>query len=173
MDERRDLSIWPAVTYDDAAAARRWLAGQIAGRIIPGADLLGADGRRLEERLREAPGWDGLGVLIGHLLSRVPDRPRDNLGAQVWEWATARGGRVTVRDLALTSGWSVRHLSGSVRRETGLGPKAIGRLARFESTVAALGAGGSIAAVAADCGYADQAHLTREWRRLAGVTPTE
>jgi AraC-like DNA-binding protein len=29
-----------------------------------------------------------------------------------------------------------------------------------------------LAEIAARCGYADQAHLTREWRELAGCTPS-
>ena len=40
MNERRDLNIWPGVTYDDAAAARRWLAGLgfEEGIVVPSED---------------------------------------------------------------------------------------------------------------------------------------
>ena len=31
----------------------------------------------------------------------------------------------------------------------------------------------SLATIAADCGYADQAHMAREWRALAGASPTQ
>jgi AraC-like DNA-binding protein len=31
----------------------------------------------------------------------------------------------------------------------------------------------SLAAIAAECGYADQAHMAREWRTLAGASPTQ
>ena len=31
----------------------------------------------------------------------------------------------------------------------------------------------TLAAIAAECGYADQAHMAREWRTLAGASPTQ
>lgn len=146
-------------------------AAELTGGVVSATELMGTEGRVLEERLRAAPAWSSLDVLVRDLVGRVPERPRENLAAEVWERITRRRGRVTVRELAAESGWSERHLRGSVRSEIGLGAKTIGRLARFEATVPALSSGRPIAAVAADCGYADQAHLTREWRRLAGVTP--
>lgn len=73
-------------------------------------------------------------------------------------------------------GYSRRRLSDLVRAECGLTPKAYARVARFERSrgllVSAAGAGRSLAEVAAEGGYADQAHLTREWTSLAGCSPT-
>lgn len=76
--------------------------------------------------------------------------------------------------LAQEVGGSRRHLGERFRREFGLTPKVAGRVMRFESTRRLLGTPGrpGLADVAARCGYADQAHLTREWRELAGCTPS-
>ena len=70
-------------------------------------------------------------------------------------------------------GWSRRQLTQRFSREYGIGPKQVARLVRF-STARSLVVDGraALADVAARCGYADQAHLTREWRELAGVPPT-
>ncbi|HWV37343.1 MAG TPA: helix-turn-helix domain-containing protein [Vulgatibacter sp.] len=66
-----------------------------------------------------------------------------------------------------------RHFIALFRREVGLAPKLLLRLLRFQRAVAALSSGplASLAAVTQDAGYADQAHLTREFRALAGITP--
>jgi AraC-like DNA-binding protein len=50
-------------------------------------------------------------------------------------------------------------------------PKELQRIGRFQASRALLG-GARLAEVAPVCGYADQAHLTREWVTLAGCTPT-
>ena len=63
------------------------------------------------------------------------------------------------------------------RAEVGLAPKAVARLMRFEAVIGTIGrsvrAGRTIelAEIAAAHGYADQAHLTREFGRLAGIPP--
>ena len=68
-------------------------------------------------------------------------------------------------------GYSRRRLSTLVRQETGLGPKEYQRVARFEASRRHLGRK-PLADVAADCGYADQGHLARDWSDLAGCPPT-
>ena len=61
---------------------------------------------------------------------------------------------------------------------TGLGPKAAGRVIRFDRAKQALqrracaGAELRLAELAASCGYFDQAHLDREFGLLAGCSPT-
>jgi len=54
----------------------------------------------------------------------------------------------------------------------GVAPKALQRTLRFQGFLALAQAGaGSPAGLAADTGYADQAHLSRECLRLTGLTP--
>ncbi len=58
-----------------------------------------------------------------------------------------------------------------VRDECGLSPKAYQRVARFQASRTLVGHR-SLAESAALCGYSDQAHLTREWVKLAGCPPS-
>ncbi len=53
----------------------------------------------------------------------------------------------------------------------GTTPKAYAQLVRFGHVARRLRAGQPPAAVAAACGYADQAHLTRHVRRFGSTTP--
>jgi transcriptional regulator GlxA family with amidase domain len=70
-------------------------------------------------------------------------------------------------------GWSRRHLSQRFTDEYGIGPKQTARLVRFQRARDLVAAGTRpLAEVAVDCGYADQAHLTREFCELAGDPPT-
>ena len=58
--------------------------------------------------------------------------------------------------------------------ETGVSPKQLCRHVRFETVVSRLAAGtSSLAEVAVETGYADQAHLSREFARMAGCSPTQ
>jgi AraC-like DNA-binding protein len=68
-------------------------------------------------------------------------------------------------------GYSRRRLATLVKEECGLGPKEYQRVARFEATRAVVGRR-PLAEVAVVCGYADQAHLAREWSALAGCPPS-
>ena len=74
--------------------------------------------------------------------------------------------------LADEIGWSRSHLVSRFRREVGLSPKRFARVARFRSAYDRLATATSLATVAAECGYADQSHLTHEFREMAGETPS-
>ncbi len=80
---------------------------------------------------------------------------------------------VPIRAVAGAVGWSDRHLAKRFRAEIGLRPKEAARVARFDRARRALRPDGRIAEVAARHGFADQSHLVREFRALAGCTPTE
>lgn len=91
---------------------------------------------------------------------------------------TAGGGRLPVAEVARRIGWSPRHLEQRFRAETGLGPKEAARVVRFDRARRALasrvaaGRAPDLAALAVAGGFADQAHLTREWRAFSGLPPT-
>jgi AraC-like DNA-binding protein len=78
-----------------------------------------------------------------------------------------------ISKIAQRLGFTTRQLDRGFDRCFGISPKMLGRLARFQRAFALgmLGRRGGWAAVARRCGYADQAHLTREFREFAGQTP--
>jgi len=91
--------------------------------------------------------------------------------SRAWGHLETAHGLVSVADLADDSGWSTRHFTQRFTKEFGQGPKAMARIMRFERSRAMVRHGIPAVDVATRCGYADQAHLVREWRRLAGTTP--
>jgi len=77
-----------------------------------------------------------------------------------------------VSDLANHVGKSVRTLQRRVRTSTGCPPRRFLAMQRFRRSVYEIAAGGDgLSVIAFDLGFSDQAHLTREFRRHAGVTP--
>jgi len=88
-----------------------------------------------------------------------------------------RDPRARVEDAAAAVGLSVRQLRRRCDAAVGYGPKTLHRILRFRRFVDRIDAGPvdglapDLAAIAAEAGYADQAHLTRECRELAGLTP--
>ena len=155
-------------------------AAELRGRAVDVADVLGrATTGELLERVRAAPDPAArLRVVDTALLARLgqvrhaPVRPGP--ADEAWRVLLATDGRARVGDLARHVGWSRRHLSERVRAMTGLTPKEVARVARFEAARRLLLAPRrpGLADVAATCGYADQQHLSREWRALAGCSPT-
>jgi AraC-like DNA-binding protein len=80
-----------------------------------------------------------------------------------------------IRELVRATGYSHRWLTERFRAEVGLAPKAFARVVRFENAFERLGRLDRVrwAEFALDCGYYDQAHLVRDFREMAGATPTE
>lgn len=83
----------------------------------------------------------------------------------------ARAG-LPVGVVAERCGLSSRQLQRRSNAAFGYGPKTLHRILRMQRAVALARTGESFAAVSAEAGYADQAHLAREVRALAGVPLT-
>ena len=138
-------------------------------------DVLGAEGMALREQLGNAPDWasrfDLAEAFVTARLERAAETPLEI--AWAYDRIIASGGRARISAIAEKLGWSRKHLAGSFSNAIGIGPKTLSRIVRFNR---ALGLSRQQTAdwadIAADCGYADQAHLVREFRDLAGETPT-
>jgi AraC-like DNA-binding protein len=86
--------------------------------------------------------------------------------------AVRRLGREQLNAIAKDLYVSERQLLRRFRVAVGYGPATLRRVLRFQRFVEAVDAGRTeLASLALDAGYADQAHLTRETRRLAGLSP--
>lgn len=81
-------------------------------------------------------------------------------------------GRSRIDSLARAAALSMRGFQVRFRGAVGLTPKEFARLTRLQVTLRALdGSDAKISELASDGGFADQAHATRELRRVTGHTP--
>lgn len=156
------------------------LLGLAGGDLRDGAlRLADVVGRRaadeLVERLVRAPDWPSRFALADAFLSRRSGaaRPVDPEVGWAWERLRRSGGRLRIGALAAEVGWSRRHLASRFREQVGQGPKEAARVLRFARAVRLLDRAPSLSDLAADAGYADHSHLVREFRALAGCTPSQ
>lgn len=154
-------------------------AAELAGRVVPADALWPGRGSRLATALEATPTPEGtIARLLHHVAAARDEAPGDPLvGAAVraLRWSAEEVSAVS-RDLHV----SERQLRRRMLAQVGLAPKALQRTLRFQRVLAlaqqaiALGrppADEGLARLAADAGYADQAHLTRECARLTGLSP--
>ncbi|MEU4567776.1 helix-turn-helix transcriptional regulator [Micromonospora sp. NPDC023956] len=142
-------------------------ADALRDRRVPLADLWGDRAvAELAERAARAPGEALESVALARL-RRVGGV--DPLGVRVA--ARLRAG-ATVAATAAEEGLDPRVLHRRCRALFGYGPKTLARILRMQRALALARAGTPLAEVAVRSGYADQAHLTRDVRDLAGVPPT-
>ncbi|MFG0317479.1 MAG: helix-turn-helix domain-containing protein, partial [Planctomycetota bacterium JB042] len=146
--------------------------------IDPAEDVLGARARRWRERIGAAPTVDAaLGALRG-ALARALERHlrrsgRPAASARAVRLLAASHGALPIDALAAEVGLSRRQLERTFLERVGVSPKRYARSVRFAAVVAALEeeAPPSLARIAAEFGYADQPHLNRDFRELAGCSP--
>jgi AraC-like DNA-binding protein len=150
---------------------------ELANQSVPIDAVLGRFGRDLVQQVGEAADWPSRFALIDNALrARLSEAaPLDSGVAWSLSQILASNGAAAIGKLADELGWSHRRLIARYRDTVGLPPKLVARIVRFERLTARLSSEPSIdwAAAAAACGYFDQAHLAREVRELADLTPTE
>ncbi|MFI5731506.1 helix-turn-helix domain-containing protein [Kribbella sp. NPDC051587] len=153
--------------------------GEIAWRVIELDEFIGPSAHVLVDQLREAGSWASrFELLEAALLRRWAAPPASAVRAEVdWAWRRLRSshGAIGVQELAAEIGWSRRHLTDRFTTEFGLAPKVAARVLRFEQAVQRVRRQPTVrlADLAAELGYADQAHLTREWQAIAGCSPRQ
>jgi AraC-like DNA-binding protein len=159
---------------------------ELRHRAIAVEDVWGPDGRRLMERLAETPTAADRRRIVESFLwgrARSGGSALPDVVTHTAALIERHGGRIGVAALAGELGCGRQHLHREVTRHLGLPPRTLGRLTRFRSVLTAVRAAPARAGspaepvgwagLAADYGFYDQAHLYREFRDLAGMTPRE
>jgi AraC-like DNA-binding protein len=158
-----------------------WLGERMSGlsdRIIALADALGDGALTLRERLlNTGPLEARFKVVERWLIARL--KPRTIVHPAV-RWAVDRiaatGGKLSIEELAVQTGFTRKHLGNLFQQQVGLTPKALARVHRFRGALDMLNrANGEVpwTALADQCGFYDQSHLINEFRRFTGFSPTE
>ena len=115
-----------------------------------------------------------MSVLAAKLLQRLACvAPHDPVVNASIQWL-ARHSHGRIEELSRWIGISSRHLQRRFSVSVGYGPKAFQSILRFQRLLHLAGRGRHrwrLAGLAADVGYADQAHMTREVHRLSGCPP--
>lgn len=147
---------------------------EITDDTVPLSDLWGGCAGELESRLAEAGEAERVRRVWDALRGRTA-------GAKAVHPAVARAsaliaashGAAPVARLGEAAGVTARHLERLFAEQVGLTPKAASRVARFRRLRRLLGARPEAGWtwLALECGYHDQAHMIRDFRALAGLTP--
>jgi AraC-like DNA-binding protein len=151
---------------------------EFGGGTVGLGDLLGPAATELPALLGAAPGWEQRFDLLEAMLSsailqavRGPAVRPDPAVTAAW-WRLQRGDCPRIGVLADELGVGRRRLERGFRQHIGMSPATVARIARFQRVVSRFGAGAAPAEAAAGSGLADQSHLARETRALAGMTPS-
>jgi AraC-like DNA-binding protein len=177
------VSIDPALLSTLVAASGRPDAGESFRQSVFESERLGVKLRALLDTMRSADA----GVVLRELLdltaglaeprseaAAAPAGEVDGTTAGMVEWLSAD--TCTQLDLATLADWTGLSRFQAVRafkRRYGLPPYAYRLRARLSLARTALKRGVQPARVAAECGFSDQSHLTRHFKRVFGVTPAQ
>jgi AraC-like DNA-binding protein len=146
-------------------------AAEITSRVLDLEDVMPGSGRRVPELLAEADDDRArIAILDGWLARAVRTQPRPDVDAAV-QLILATGGAGQLRGIASRAGLSLRHLERRFAHDVGLQPKVFARIVRLQTALRAIASGASLGDAALACGYFDQAHMTRDFTRLADMSP--
>ena len=147
-------------------------ADALAERHTPLDDVWGAPARLVHERMLETDDPENrLALLEATLLQRLP-RVRvmhPGIASAIDQMHSLQSVEAAVK----LSGVSHRQFISLFRRTVGLTPKTYLRVLRFQSALRSFrhGKAQTLASLAAETSYSDQAHFNREFRAFSGVTP--
>lgn len=147
---------------------------ELAGRMVTLDDLADRGMTELRHRLADLPDatrrLDLAAAFVADRIKRT--KPCDGAIEAAYDILICRKGDLRLGRLADHLNMSRKHLADRFRVTVGLPPKAVARIIRFGHAQSLARKGEGWADVAAACGYADQAHLAREFLELSGSTPT-
>ncbi|MEU6739990.1 helix-turn-helix domain-containing protein [Streptosporangium sandarakinum] len=146
---------------------------RLTGRFTEIGEMYGAAGATLVGRVLAEPRARAAVALVERFLLDLEPR-RDPVAEEVAALVAMAEGDVSVTrvdELAARAGRSVRSLQRLFRDYVGVGPKWVIRRFRLHEAAERVYRGLDLATLAAELGYTDQAHLTRDFTAAVGMSP--
>ena len=151
-------------------------ATETSGHAVDFGDLGGRPARELEERVHGAAlARIAIRHIESYLLARLDGACAiDPVTAASLARIEATSGGASVAELARSARIGVRQLERKFAAGVGLSPKRLATITRLQGAFAFLEAGGCtpLTHIAHACGYFDHSHFVRDFRRLAGLSPS-
>ncbi len=121
---------------------------------------------------------DAIGVLERWCLKRLAvfsPRRSDDRFAHACEMILRHRGAASIAALSGQLGVSNRHLEKIFIERSGISPKLLARMIRFQHTLGhlAMRSHATLTSLAQETGHFDQSHFIREFRRFTGLSPRE
>ncbi len=156
--------------------AYRLLGGAVTAltaRMVDIEDIAGRDAAGLRQRLADTTTLpDRIDLVEEFVARRIAFAPSREITFAYGALSRSRG-TMPISRLAGEIGWSRKHFGRRFAAEIGLAPKMVARIMRFQNAcrLSSRDLPGGWAEIAAEAGYADQAHLVREFSDLADEPP--
>jgi AraC-like DNA-binding protein len=149
---------------------------ELTGRVLTLPEAFGAAGEDLDTALAAAPEIPDAVAVVTDFLRRhrpAPDPGRE-LAMTIVEAMRSAGPDATVAGIARAAALSPRSLQRLFALHVGATPKSVLQRFRRQQAVDLLGEPGAptLARIAAELGYSDQAHLARDFRATLGRSPS-
>ncbi len=148
--------------------------GEVTGQTPAPSVVFGPDAADLERELATTTDVDQAAQLLdAFFVQRMSTDPTADVFHRALELQVDSDGRINVEELADQLAVSPRHLERLFFRHLGIPPKTVARILRFQCALRALmkDPGCSLAQVATDAGYFDQAHFIKDFKRMSGGVP--
>jgi AraC-like DNA-binding protein len=143
---------------------------ELSNRLVPLGDVIDLPDR-LSDRKSIAELAGALDSVLMPRFAGVLDSAGSDFEAAIRS-AVQGEGRVSVDELASSTGLGPRQLERRFRERVGLGPKRFLKILRFQGVFRRSSSQArDWAEVALDCGYYDQSHFIRDFKSFTGVSP--
>jgi AraC-like DNA-binding protein len=142
--------------------------------LIDASQAFGREATELRDRLAETRSLSKKVEALAQTATRKLNSQPGISPRLAFAFRRLRRADVRIADVACEIGMSRERFSKTFRQEFGLSPKAFARIRRFARTLEAARQDPSLtgAALAAQCGYVDQAHMIHDFQEFSGSAPS-
>lgn len=149
----------------------------LGDKVIHPEHIWKTDAYEIEEKICLAENNEQRVKIIENFLIKklIKNHKADFIADKILRYIQQTKGRLPLKTLLSNTGITERSLQRKFISSIGISPKHFSRITRFLRTCSFIKEhrNRSLTQITLECGYYDQAHLIREFKTFAGVTPKE